>query len=104
MTLGDLIERLKKEPKENVIRKGFGRAMSYRGDYSQLAFDPCENVTVASMLEEAESALGKTFEGYKGGDFVMNEYTDVYIANYGCCGDELGFMLLDYILEDINSN
>ena len=103
MVLKDLIERLKQEPKENVIRKGFGRSMSYRGDYSQLAFAPSENVTVGSMLEEAEYALGKTYQGYKGGDFVMDEYTYVFIAEYGSTGEQIGKFLLDYMLVDIVS-
>ena len=103
MVLKDLIERLKQEPKENVIRKGFGHSMSYRGDYSQLAFAPFENVTVGSMLEEAEYALGKTYQGYKGGDFVMDEYTDVFIAEYGSTGEQIGKLLLDYMLVDIVS-
>ena len=103
MTLKELIERLRKEPKENVLRKGFGHSMSYRGDYSQLAFAPFENVTVGKMLEEAEYALGKTYEGYKGGEFVMSEYTDVFIANYGSRGEQIGKMLLDYMLADVVS-
>ncbi len=32
---------------------------------------------------EAKSHIGQTFTGYKGGDFIMNESTHVWIATYG---------------------
>lgn len=101
MILKDLIERLEQEPYENTIRNGFGHSMSYRGDYSQLAFAPAQYVTVGSMLEEAKRAVGETYYGYKGGEFVMDEYTDVYIAEYGSTGEQIGKMLLDYMLADV---
>ena len=101
MILKDLIERLKQEPKENILKKGFGSSMSYRGDYSQLAFSPSENITVDSMVKEAEYALGTTYKGYKGGDYIMDDYTKVYIAEYGSTGEQIGKTLLNYMLADI---
>ena len=84
MRLGELIERLEAAPDQGaVVRWGFGMPHSSRGDYSELAFDPAENVTVASMLAHAKSALGSTFEGWKGGDFKMGEYTPCWIEKRG---------------------
>ena len=83
MILKDLIERLEQEPYENTIRNGFGHSMSYRGDYSQLAFAPAQYVTVGSMLEEAKRAVGKTYHGYKGGEYTFNKDQDLYVDNYG---------------------
>lgn len=100
MMLGDLIERLEKESPDTVLRLGFARPHSYRGYYDQLAFEPREAVTVGSMLAAAKEALGKTYQGYKGGDYTMGGYTDCWLAEYGTSGEELGARLLDYMLKD----
>lgn len=43
------------------------------------------------MLENAKSALGATFYGYKGGEYTMHEYTYCWIAEYGTSkGDKIG--------------
>jgi hypothetical protein len=97
MTLSELIERLEKMPQDKVVPFGFGDPHSYRGYYDQLAFAPRESVRVADMLADAKSAMGKTFEGYKGGDYEMGPYTEVNIAHYGSCGDGISHMLLDYM-------
>ena len=84
MYLGDLIQRLEAAPDQSVVvRWGFGKPHSSRGDYSELAFDPAENVTVASMLAHAKASLGATFEGWKGGDFTMHEYSACWIEKHG---------------------
>lgn len=97
MTLGELIERLEKEDQTLVVPMGWGYPHSYRGNYCDLAFEPKENVSVAEMLSDAKESLGKTFVGYKGGDFEMDEFAYVYIAHEGCCGDGLSHLLLDYM-------
>jgi hypothetical protein len=101
MTLGELIEALKQEDPARVIKLGFNEPHSYRGYYERLAFEPRENVSVGSMLEAARAALGSTYEGYKGGDYTMDEYTDCYLAHYGSCGDEISGLLLRYMLADV---
>lgn len=67
---------------------------SWRGIYRELAiqfeFDPPadgEQTTVEDVLEEFKSAIGKTFTGYKGGDFVMGKNTPVWVARYGNSGN-----------------
>jgi len=97
MTLGELITFLKNRDPNIVSPLGFGSPHSYRGYYEQLAFEPMPNRTVAQMLSDAEYALGRTFCGYKGGDFTMKEYTPVWLANYGQCGEEIGRTLLEYM-------
>ena len=42
-----------------------------------------ENPTVAEWIEVLKEAVGKTFTGYKGGDFLMGKATPVYLAEYG---------------------
>ena len=47
------------------------------------------------MLEYAKSALGATFTGYKGGEFLMEEFTDCWICEYGTShGDGIGPVML----------
>lgn len=101
MSLGLVIERLEKADPNKRVKRGFGQPMSYRGSYDELAFEPVKNTTVGEMLVHARSALGKTFEGYKGGDYTMSEYTPCWIAEYGCTSDDrLGPLLLDLMLEE----
>ena len=88
MRLRDLIEFLKTQPPDKVFN-GFHRPHSYRGYYDELAFEPDEHARIGDMLSAAESALGKTFQGYKGGDYVMLEMTPVHIAEYGRCGEPI---------------
>lgn len=89
MTLGEVIKRLEALPQDAVVKHGFGNPHSDRGNYCNIAFTPKENVTIASMLEQARLALGDTFEGYKGGYFKMDEYTDAFIGDWGLCGEEI---------------
>lgn len=84
--LGELIEYLKTLDPARVVKPGFGEPDSYRGYYIDVAFEPVPESTVAEMLAHAESALGKTFQGYKGGDYTMNEQTPCWVAAYGSCG------------------
>jgi len=100
MTLRRLIELLEQAPQERVVRNGFDCPHSYRGYYDQLAFEPAQNVTIASMTKHAKESLGKTFAGYKGGEYKMGEYTDVWLAEYGCTGDMMGELLIKYMIAD----
>ena len=89
MTLGKLIEWLEKQDQNLVVKDGFGSAHSDRGSYDELAFSPEIEAKISDMLTFAKSALGATFEGWKGGDFKMDEYTPVYIGFFGNCGEEI---------------
>lgn len=89
LTLSDLITWLQKQKKTAKVKDGFGSPHSDRGDYYDLAFDPVPETTFGDMLKHAESALGATFEGYKGGEFTMYGTTDCKIASYGMCGEHI---------------
>jgi hypothetical protein len=71
MTLNELIRYLEKEDPKKVVAIGFNNPHSYRGYYEDLAFEPAKNITVGEMLDCAKGALGKTYEGYKGGEYKM---------------------------------
>lgn len=89
MTLGRLIEILESfEPDKQVAN--IGEAHSYRGYYSDLAFEKGDGTRPAKdLLQECKNAMGQVFQGYKGGDYVMGALTPLWIANYGECGEKL---------------
>lgn len=68
---------------------GPGEEMSYRGYYSDLSFEYSEPKPAAAFLAQCRKALGTTYEGYKGGDFVMKEDTPLWRATYGATGDAI---------------
>lgn len=91
MTLGAFIKALEACPQDAGVSFDFGGCYptefaSYRGSYEQLALgfdDKIVRPTVANLLARAKESLGKTFEGYKGGDYTMLEYTPLWVSNYG---------------------
>ena len=110
LTLGQIIEKLEKcglthgdknEPKQ--VDYDFGTAVptsldSWRGNYSELALgyklsgydnndEHFTQTTAETLLSELKSAIGKEFTGWKGGEFVMNEDTPVWVANSGNSGN-----------------
>lgn len=89
MTLGQIIEALEGIPADAQVANLRG-PHSYRGYYDDLAFKRSEGTRYASdLLADCKAAMGKAFEGYKGGRYVMGEMTPVWIADYGCCGVKL---------------
>ncbi|GAA4225994.1 hypothetical protein GCM10022254_09420 [Actinomadura meridiana] len=98
MNLGELIATLEAADPNLVVPNGFNSPHSYRGYYNELAFEPASNITVAAMLDSARSALGTEYEGYKGGNYTMTEYTDCWLALWGCLGETLGPTLLRLML------
>lgn len=93
--LKEIIDFLETLDQEAIVPFGFGEPMSYRGYYDQLAFEPIENARIGDMLTHAKNALGKEFTGYKGGEYIMGECTDCWIAPYGSSGgDKIGPTLL----------
>lgn len=89
-SLNDLIDRLEQLPQDMLIL--LGDADSYRGYYSDLAFEPLYDAyarTVKDALYEVENAHGKTFTGYKGGEFTMDGDTPVWYSHYGDTGSAI---------------
>ena len=87
--LNKLIEHLEGIDQNAIVCDGFGEPSSYRGYYNCVAFHPVNVTTVGEMLKHARSAVGKTFTGYKGGEFTMNLETPCYIACYKNLGDPI---------------
>lgn len=80
---------------------------SWRGIYRELALNYCMNpdmpkdlpLKVTKFLTLLKNAVGKSFEGYKGGSFIMNKDTQVWVANYGNAGSTA---VIDIIDNDYN--
>jgi hypothetical protein len=102
LSLGELIGRLDQEDREHPgkrIKIGFVNPHSYRGYYEQLAVEISYDVAVADMLYDAKTALCATFQGWKGGDYTMRDYTQVWLVDEpGDCGESLGAVFLELLL------
>jgi hypothetical protein len=97
--LAELIARLELEDPTRILPIGFAEPHSFRGIYTDLAFEPRRDIAIGDMLTAARSALGTTYEGYKGGEYTMREHADCWIANHGEGGDnKLGPLLLELLL------
>lgn len=90
LTVGEAIKVLRSIPNDTAIVPGISYPHSYRGYYSDLAFEPAgESITAGELLGMFLSVMGKSLVGYKGGNFIMGETTPVWVAHYGACGDRL---------------
>lgn len=99
MTLDELIAALEAADPALRLPLGFSHPHSYRGDYMDLAFEPTANVTIGEMLADARAALGTTYQGWKGGDFLMEGWTSCWLAEEGTGGGEtIGPILLTMLL------
>lgn len=121
MTLGSFISRLKELDENTLILFRDSRVdrtyivsdfSSYRGYYEDLAIEPevfalhnRHRAVASNVLHMAKTCLGKSFCGYKGGEYVMNKGTALWLSSYGVatgmrvCGvSDDGHFLVD--LED----
>jgi hypothetical protein len=112
MTLGQLIDALERKDPKAAINYAFGyfcptHFMSWRGDYSHIAlgYGPWTDIgyhkrpTVADVLTKANESVGKEFTGYKGGEYVMDRETRLWVANNG---EACNTGIVDVIEGDMN--
>ena len=113
LSLGAIIKKVlpiaeRKEGEDPTVRFDFGNLFptyidSWRGSYNELALNYTEDYskekpkTITEFLMMLKEAIGKTYTGYKGGEYVMDENTPVWVANYGQSGDTA---VIDIIDED----
>lgn len=97
MRLDNLISALSAMPQDEEVYFDFCRRFpvglhSYRGYYDQLALSHASHyddlgdpkpLTVAALVKILRAAIGQTFQGWKGGDFVMGRDTQVWVDNAG---------------------
>lgn len=115
LTLGEIVAKLEAieaahtDKEDFWVRYDFGsltptKLMSWRGVYAELAlgYEDGKNwPKITDVLDELKSGIGKTFEGYKGGDFKMGRGTPVWVANYGDSGNTAIVDILDNSYEAI---
>lgn len=101
LTIGSALDILNKYDKNKIVPLGwgFGSAHSNRGYYSDLGLEPKTNVTIGEMIEELSNSIGKTFTGWKGGEFDMDENTDIHLSNEGSCGTNISNIFLELLIE-----
>lgn len=94
LTLGDMIDSLAVIDQTAHLRFAFGlfevgELASYRGYYDELALSFESDTrgkpvrTVGEVKVMLEAAVGKTFTGWKGGEFLMNRATPLWAARRG---------------------
>lgn len=93
LKLGGLIAALERAPQEkpvyfDVLNLAPTTFASYRGYYDDLALGfsgdySASAPTVAQLLEQCKAAKKETFQGWKGGDYRMDDRSTVWVANRG---------------------
>jgi hypothetical protein len=92
LTIGEIIIHLGNLNNKNLpVLFNFEKARptclsSWRGSYCEIAFEynnESEPKTAEKIIADLKEAIGKTYIGYKGGDFVMGKNTPVWVSNYG---------------------
>lgn len=109
LTLGELIEKLEAIPErengedkevlfdfEYAFPTEFG---SWRGVYRELALgfafvgyglgdnQERKEPTLKEFIKMCKETIGKEFTGWKGGEFIMDENTPIWVANDGNSGE-----------------
>jgi hypothetical protein len=111
LTLGELLALLKDIPTKSgddavTIEFDFGTAYptgfsSWRGSYAEIAINYAlsgydewksedaqfDHKDLTDFVKELEGAIGKTYTGWKGGEFTMTADTPVWVANDGNVGN-----------------
>ena len=95
LSLGELILKLEAITDRNLLvcfdfcNASPTSLMSWRGIYAELCLgftmDPTQ-ITIGQLLVKLKGAIGATYMGYKGGDYVMERTTPMWVANYGGSG------------------
>lgn len=99
MNLEELITALEATDPNRIVARGFSNPHSYRGDYMDLAFEPATDIRVGEMLDAARSALGATFQGWKGGEFTMGGHSWCWLSQEGdASGETISALLVELLL------
>lgn len=85
------LEEIKKNAEEDcVVVFSFGcfspcGLRSWRGIYEELAIGVAQHkpIMLINFIKELKEAIGKKFEGYRGGEYIMSELTPLWADNYG---------------------
>ena len=82
--LRDILLGLPGDAELTIDGRGLGAVGSYRGFYDHVALSTGAEVgTVRDAVKAVSRAIGATFYGYKGGEYLMTEETPVWVSEYG---------------------
>ena len=99
MWIGKLLEILELVDENSVIKNiTLNDHGSDRGDYNDFYIGEFENGkhTVKNLKDLLKyNVIGKTFIGYKGGDFTMDEDTRITLGGYGYSGQDIEGILIN---------
>ena len=91
LDLREVIERLRGLPEDARVQGLDGILHSDRGWYDRSATAPSTEVwdahTLATVLEDQ---IGKEIYGWKGGEYYVDAFKPVYVAEYGTTGPAIG--------------
>lgn len=91
LCLGGLLDRLREADPEALVY--LERPHSYRGYYADLALEPAARpIRVWELINQLSDVIDTELTGYKGGEFLMEADTPVWIAAYG----NTGLALIDF--------
>ena len=100
MYLNEIIDELRRVDQNKLLPFRLTNPHSYRGDYSELAFERLDfTSSVGDWVKMLKAQIGQTYQGYKGGEYTMAEYSNVFIAEYGSCGSEINELVLELLLK-----
>lgn len=102
LTISSALEILNQYDKNKIVELGWGEdsGHSNRGYYSDLGLEPQYNVTIGEMIDELKNCVGRTFTGWKGGEFEMDMNTDIHLSNEGSCGTNISNIFLELLIEN----
>lgn len=101
LDLSEVIEALKAMPEDARVRGLDGTLHSDRGWYDRSATAPSILAWSAHELADLfEAQIGKPIHGWKGGDYYVDSFKPVYVAEYGSTGPAIGGFEYDPI-DDI---
>jgi hypothetical protein len=96
--LSDIAEAFAELDPDLILPIGIAEPHSYRGYYAELAVELTGPMRAGDIADMLHGCVGRTFQGYKGGNYTMYSSTDVYIAEYGRAGGDLiGPVLLHFL-------
>ena len=100
MTLGQFKKYIQSLPNGRSFLFSISRPFSWRGVYSDVAFSLSNEPSAKEdVLAKIEVALTEVFEGYKGGDYRYNEFTEIHFER-----GHSGYTDGEYAKEFIEAN
>lgn len=99
MTIGEILDSLKRAAPDAIVKFDFGSVSpttveSWRGIYAEAAIGFSDGsygqhfTTVQEFREELTRAIdGRTYTGWKGGEFRYSRDTELHVDNRGNCSN-----------------